>query len=130
MAQNTFNPINILDTTDATGVGSGGSLTIGGGASIEKDFYVGGNISVSGTTTSFSDNIILINKNPTNSCDTGLLFERFTNDISDNQNYSSILYSEISDEFHFGYVSSDINRNNATVNSFARIKTNGINNRE
>ena len=127
MAQNTFNPINILDTTDATGVGSGGSLTIGGGASIEKDFYVGGNISVSGTTTSFSDNIILINKNPTNSCDTGLLFERFTNDISDNQNYSSILYSEISDEFHFGYVSSDINRNNATVNSFARIKTNGIN---
>ena len=127
MAQNTFNPINILDTTDATGVGSGGSLTIGGGASIEKDFYVGGNISVSGTTTSFSDNIILINKNPTNSCDTGLLFERFTNDISDNQNYSSILYSEISDEFHFGYVSSDISRSNATVNSFARIKTNGIN---
>jgi len=127
MAQNTFNPINILDTTDATGVGSGGSLTIGGGASIEKDFYVGGNISVSGTTTSFSDNILLINKNPTNSCDTGLLFERFTNDISNNQNYSSILYSEISDEFHFGYMSSDISRNNATVNSFARIKTNGIN---
>ena len=81
MAQNTFNPINILDTTDATGIGSGGSLTIGGGASIGKDFYVGGNISISGTTTSFSDNIVLINKNPTNSCDTGLLFQRFTNDI-------------------------------------------------
>lgn len=30
MAQNTFNPINILDTTEADGVGSGGSLTIGG----------------------------------------------------------------------------------------------------
>ena len=127
MAQNTFNPINILDTTDATGIGSGGSLTIGGGASIGKDFYVGGNISISGTTTSFSDNIVLINKNPTNSCDTGLLFQRFTNDISNDQNYSGILYSEISDEFHFGYVSSDINRSNATIDSFVRIKTNGIN---
>ena len=127
MAQNTFNPINILDTTDATGIGSGGSLTIGGGASIGKDFYVGGNISISGTTTSFSDNILLINKNPTNSCDTGLLFQRFTNDISNNQNYSGILYSEISDEFHFGYMSSDINRSNATIDSFVRIKTNGIN---
>jgi hypothetical protein len=127
MAQNTFNPINILDTTDATGVGSGGSLTIGGGASIGKDFYVGGNISISGTTTSFSDNILLINKNPTNSCDTGLLFQRFTNDISNDQNYSGILYSEISDEFHFGYMSSDISRSNATIDSFVRIKTNGIN---
>lgn len=127
MAQNTFNPINILDTTDAIGIGSGGSLTIGGGVSIGKDFYVGGNISISGTTTSFSDNIILINKNPTNSCDTGLLFQRFTNDISNDQNYSGILYSEISDEFHFGYMSSDISRSNATIDSFVRIKTNGIN---
>lgn len=127
MAQNTFNPINILDTTDAIGIGSGGSLTIGGGVSIGKDFYVGGNISISGTTTSFSDNIILINKNPTNSCDTGLLFQRFTNDISNDQNYTGILYSEISDEFQFGYMSSDISRSNATIDSFVRIKTNGIN---
>jgi hypothetical protein len=62
MASNTFNPINILDTSDAEGLGSGGSLNVAGGVSISKNLYIGGGISISGTTTTFADNIIIINK--------------------------------------------------------------------
>ena len=40
-------PVSILDTTNSTGVGTGGSFTIGGGASIQKDLYVGGDITQS-----------------------------------------------------------------------------------
>lgn len=127
MTQYTFNPINILDTSNASGIGSGGALTIGGGASITRDFYVGGNLSISGTTTSFSDNILLVNENPTSSVDTGILFRRFTDDITNNQNYSSIVYSETLDEFHFGYISSEIGKSKTTLDSFIKIKTNGIN---
>lgn len=36
------NPIEILDTHDAVGLGSGGSLTVDGGASIAQDVYIGG----------------------------------------------------------------------------------------
>lgn len=36
------NPIEILDTHDAIGLGSGGSLTVDGGASIAQDFFIGG----------------------------------------------------------------------------------------
>lgn len=127
MTQYTFNPIDILDTTNAIGIGSGGSLNIGGGASISKDFYVGGNLSISGTTTSFSDNILLINKNPTNSVDTGILFQRHTNDIANSQNYSAVVYSEENDEFQFGYLSSETQRAYASLTDFVKIKTNGIN---
>jgi hypothetical protein len=59
MASNFNDPINILDSSNATGIGSGGSLNLRGGASIGKDLYIGGNVNISGTTTAFSDNIIL-----------------------------------------------------------------------
>jgi hypothetical protein len=36
------NPIEILDTHDAIGLGSGGSLTVDGGASIAQDVFIGG----------------------------------------------------------------------------------------
>lgn len=36
------NPMEILDTHDAIGLGSGGSLTIDGGASIAQDVFIGG----------------------------------------------------------------------------------------
>ena len=36
------NPFEILDTHDAVGIGSGGSLTIDGGASIAQDTFIGG----------------------------------------------------------------------------------------
>jgi hypothetical protein len=107
MASNELNPINILDSSNAIGTGSGGSLTVYGGASISRDFFVGGNLNVSGTTSSFSDNILVLNKNPESSKDTGLLLQRYTNDISNNKNYSGIIYSETLDEFIFGYASAD-----------------------
>ena len=72
MASNYNNPINILDSTNATSLTDGGSMTLGGGISIGKDTFIGGNVSIPGTTTSFSDNILLINKDPTSSTDTGI----------------------------------------------------------
>lgn len=124
MASNQLNPINILDSSNATGIGTGGSLTVGGGASIARDFFIGGNLSVSGTTSSFSDNILVLNKNPGSSKDTGILLERYTNDISNNQNYSGIIYSETSDEFVFGYASAD--GTSLTFNNYIPIKSNKV----
>ena len=116
MASYQFNPINILDTTNAIGVGSGGSLNVGGGVSINKDLYIGGNILVSGTTASFSDNIIVLNSNNTiSNIDMGVLFQRsssnvtfdVTNGLGSNNNYSGIIYDESARTFDFGYLSAD-----------------------
>jgi hypothetical protein len=42
-------PLNISDTTNASGIGTGGSLTVAGGASIGDDVYIGGNVVISNT---------------------------------------------------------------------------------
>ena len=104
MSSYQVNPIEILDSTNSTGVGTGGSLTVDGGAAISKDLYIGGNISVSGTTVSFADNIIVLNNNTLGTTDTGILLQRAAVDVTGNNNFSSILYSETSDSFKFGYV--------------------------
>ena len=43
---NEFTNVNIKDTNNAVGLGTGGALTINGGASIEKDVYIGGVLDV------------------------------------------------------------------------------------
>ena len=125
MASNYFNPINILDTSNSQGLGSGGSLNVGGGISIGGDTYIGGKVAISGTTTSFSDNILILNDNPSVSSDTGILLQRFSQDVTNNNNYSGIIYSEIADEFRFGYATADT-RGSVTLNSFIPIRTNGV----
>lgn len=57
---NTYIPIRsgrvyIENTENATGLGTGGSLNVAGGASIIKDVYVGGNVAATGTVTASSD---------------------------------------------------------------------------
>ena len=99
MASYQVNPLEILDTTNSTGIGSGGSLTVGGGLAVGKDLYVGGNVEVSGTTVSFADNILVLNNNTLGSTDTGILLKRSAADITGNNNFSSMLYSETSDSF-------------------------------
>jgi hypothetical protein len=52
--------LKIVNTAESTGVGTGGSLTILGGASVSKNLYIGGDISANGTlysngTAVFSD---------------------------------------------------------------------------
>jgi hypothetical protein len=126
MASNQINPLNILNSSNATGLGSGGSLNVLGGVSINKDTFIGGNISISGTTASFADNMIVINSNPSGSVDTGILFQRYTSDISNSNNYSSITYDETNDIFRFGYITSDPQRASGTVNSYIPIQTNKI----
>jgi hypothetical protein len=124
MASNQTNPMNLLDSTNATGVGSGGSLTVSGGVSIEKDTYIGGNVVISGTTTSFADNMVIVNANPSSSVDTGILFQRYTSDVSNNSNYSAIIYDEANDKFRFGYLQSDPNRTIGSLISSIPIQTN------
>ncbi|NDC94906.1 hypothetical protein EB118_11710, partial [bacterium] len=119
-------PIEILDTTNSKGVGSGGSFTVGGGVSIGKDTYVGGNLSISGTTTSFADNIIALNTNPTSSVDTGFIFQRYSGDITNNNNYSAFIYSETNKEFGIGFARDDT-RGNITLNTYLPIRVSGVN---
>ena len=126
MASNQYNPINILDTSNATSVTDGGSMTLGGGISIGKDTYIGGNISISGTTTSFSDNILLVNKNPSTSTDTGIIFQRYTNDIQNNDNYVCIVYSEQNDSFNLGYLVSDAGRDYVSMGNLVSLNTKNI----
>jgi hypothetical protein len=126
MASYQFNPINILDTSNATSLTDGGSMTLGGGISIGKDTFIGGNISISGTTTSFSDNILLINKNPTQSTDTGIIFQRYTSDIQNNNNYAGVIYSEQNDAFNLGYLVSDADRNYVSMGSLISINVKDI----
>lgn len=126
MASYQFNPINILDTSNATSLTDGGSMTLGGGISIGKDTFIGGNISISGTSTSFSDNILLINKNPTQSTDTGIIFQRYNSDIQNNDNYAGIIYSEQNDTFNLGYLTSDADRNYVSIGSLISINVKDI----
>ena len=121
-----FDPINVLDTTNASGIGSGGSMTIGGGISIGRDTFVGGNLAISGTATSFSDNILLVNQNPNTSTDTGLLFQRYNTDISNNQNYSSLIYKESADEFVFGYLQNNAQKESTLFSGYTNLRANSL----
>lgn len=126
MASNYTNPVNILDSNNATGLGSGGSFNVEGGASIKQDTFIGGSLSVSGTSTSFSDNILLINKNPSTSTDTGIIFQRYTSDIQNNDNYAGIIYSEQNDAFNLGYLVSDAHRNYVSMGNLVSLNTKDI----
>jgi hypothetical protein len=121
-----YDPINILDTSNSTGLGSGGSMTIGGGISIGRDTFIGGNLAISGTVTSFSDNILLINSNPQSSSDTGILFERHISDIQNEHNYTSIIYKESDDEFVFGYIENDVDKEVNSFSGYTAIKANSL----
>ena len=125
MSSYQVNPLEILDTTNSTGVGSGGSLTVGGGVAVGRDLYVGGNVTISGTSTSFADNVLVLNNNTLGSTDTGILLKRAAADVTSSNNFSSILYSETSDSFKFGYVTADT-RGTLTVNSLVPIEASGV----
>ena len=122
MALNTNDAINILNTDNALGLGSGGSFIVAGGTSIGKDLYVGGNISISGTATAFNDNMIILNNNTNISTDTGILFQRFSGDIFNNKSYSSIIYSETDDKFLFRYLSDDPGKNLSTHGNYISLQ--------
>jgi|UniRef100_A0A6C0AMS3 hypothetical protein len=124
MASNYNNPINILDTKNAIGLGSGGSLNVEGGASIKQDTFIGGSLSVSGTSTAFSDNIMIMNKNPTSTKDTGILFERYI--YVNEKKYSGLIYNETSDEFIFGYANSDNSGTGITFGNYIPIRANQL----
>ena len=66
-------------TTDAIGLGSGGSLTVLGGAAISKSLFVGnGIVNYGGVTTYFAANFAAANNVSTAAAVTGLLFPSAT----------------------------------------------------
>jgi hypothetical protein len=76
--------LSIKTTTNSSSVTNGGALTIAGGASIYKDVYIGGNLTVLGTQTQIvsqtikiGDNLIVLNASPISGRDAGILFERY-----------------------------------------------------
>jgi hypothetical protein len=50
----TLNDVKITNITDAIGLGSGGSLTVQGGTSIQKDTFIGGHVKILNTDSSTS----------------------------------------------------------------------------
>ena len=91
LSQLTVNGATVITSaTDATSSTTGGALTIDGGLAVAKAAFigtnltVGGNLIVSGTTTtvnsstvSVKDNIILLNSSPAGSYDGGIIVQRY-----------------------------------------------------
>lgn len=79
-----YGGLSINNSTNSTSSTKGGALTISGGASFEKDVYIGGNLTVYGTqtqiisqTVNVYDNLIVINSSPITNRDAGILFQRY-----------------------------------------------------
>lgn len=88
--------VSINKTSNSTSVTQGGALTISGGISIAKDTYIGGNLTVLGTSTSiisqivnFQDNLLVVNNAPVGSKDAGILFQRYQ--IENNGGFGDIV---------------------------------------
>lgn len=86
-----YGGLSINTTSNSSSVTDGGSLTIAGGASIEKDVYIGGNLTVLGTQTQIvsqtikvGDNLIVLNASPISGRDAGILFERYQTENDSN----------------------------------------------
>jgi hypothetical protein len=82
--------LSIQSAANAISKTEGGALTIAGGASINKDLYIGGNLTVIGSQTSLvshilniGDNLIVVNSAPSSTKDGGVLVNRYQteNDI-------------------------------------------------
>jgi hypothetical protein len=76
--------ISIQSTQNSSSVTNGGGLLVMGGASIGKDLYVGGSLTVFGTQTNvvsetlnIGDNLLVINSGPSATRDAGILIQRF-----------------------------------------------------
>lgn len=79
-----YGGLSINTTTNSSSKTNGGAFTVAGGASIEKDVWIGGNLTVLGTQTQIvsqtikvGDNLIVLNASPISGRDTGILFERY-----------------------------------------------------
>jgi hypothetical protein len=86
-----YGGLSINTTSNSSSVTNGGAFTIAGGASIEKDVYIGGNLTVLGSQTQIisqtikvGDNLIVLNASPISGRDTGILFERYQTENDSN----------------------------------------------
>lgn len=76
--------VTFTSATDAASTTSGGALNVSGGMAVAKSVFIGGNIVVSGSTTSVNsssisikDNTLVLNASPTGLTDSGILVSRF-----------------------------------------------------
>lgn len=86
-----YGGLSINTTTNSSSKTNGGAFTVAGGASIEKDVYIGGNLTVLGTQTQIvsqtikvGDNLIVLNASPISGRDAGILFERYQTENDSN----------------------------------------------
>jgi len=86
-----YGGLSINTTTNSSSETNGGAFTVAGGASIEKDVYIGGNLTVLGTQTQIvsqtikvGDNLIVLNASPISGRDAGILFERYQTENDSN----------------------------------------------
>lgn len=86
-------PITILDTTNSTGVGTGGSFTVKGGGSFDKDVYVGGDL------TQSSDFRLKTNIRPINQ----LILHKIL-DIS------PVMYTDFLNREKYGFIAQDFKK--------------------
>lgn len=126
-----YKETEILDTTNSSNYGTG-ALIVRGGAGVEKNLNIGGNVSVdgdlivSGTTVTINtetltveDNLFIINNTPQSSADAGVLIKRF-GETSGNA-YAGIFYKESNDEFTLAYTQSDPGQSNVNISGYIPI---------
>lgn len=122
-----------LDTTNSTTYANG-AVIISGGVGIEKNTNIGGNVSiggnltVQGTTTTVNseivtlkDNLFVINNEPVNEIDGGILIKRFGG------NYAGLYYREATDEITCAYTSTDPGLGNVIIDNYIPLKSHSIN---
>lgn len=104
----TVGGITVQNSTNSASLTNGGALLVAGGASIGRDVYIGGNLTVLGSQTNvvsqtlnIGDNLVVINSGPSSTRDAGVLIQRFqtTNDsgtgdvVNDTAAFSTIFVS-------------------------------------
>jgi len=120
------NKIRILNTEGSSITSanySSGAFIVDGGGIIAQNLVIGEGLKVEGTTASFGDNFLLINEDPIDSSDAGIVFERFNSDTTSgsSKQYASIYFSEQDDRFCFAYLNSDPERGYVAIDNLSAL---------
>ena len=122
--------ISTLSSTNATITNlNATNITIGN----IQDLTIGGNLTVSGTTTTVNvetitieDNLLVVNSGPAGSADGGILVKRYTTGTSGPVNYAGIFYKESSDEITLAATASDPGATTVTIDNYLAMRAHSI----
>lgn len=130
--------IRISNTTEST-TSNSGALVVNGGAGINKNLNVGGdvvitgNLTVSGISTTLNtetilleDNMIVVNNGPSPLFDSGFLVKKFQTGTSGSTNYAGLFYKQSENNFVFATTSSDPGQTNVVIDNYIPIKASNL----